>query len=103
MLNRVMSLHGTSLHHCACGQHSSFWRNVVTMASSWKQSVHFDRPRDLNLRPPAPETNVLPLDNRAPFVNPYFPIYDRALLNDPMCYKTYVGTKSWSKYVGLML
>ena len=35
------------------------------MANRWKHCVCFDRPDDLNLRPPVPETNALPLDQLA--------------------------------------
>ena len=41
---RATSLRSPSPRHCACGQRSSFRRNVAAVASRWHNCVQFDRP-----------------------------------------------------------
>ena len=54
MLKRVTSMRGPSPRYCACGKHRSF------------KSLCSGKPtQDLNLRPPASETNASPLDQLA--------------------------------------
>ena len=64
MPEHVTSLEGPSPRHCTRKQHTCFrknvkarWRAVATLCSIWAA-------RDLNLRPLAPETNALPLDQQ---------------------------------------
>ena len=52
------------LHVIAPRQHSFFRRNVAVAASRWQYCPIWPA-RDLNLRPPAPETKALPLDQLA--------------------------------------
>ena len=53
-------------HHSiiAPEQHNRLQRNVAAIKSFWQRCVWFDQ-IDLNLRPPMPETNALPLDQLA--------------------------------------
>ena len=51
---RVTSWRGPYPRHCTDGQHSSFRRNAVAVASRWQHCVRFDRPEiwtsDLSLQ-----------------------------------------------------
>ena len=69
---------------CVCGKHSSFWRNVATVASHWQQCSIWPG-RRLNLRPPAPEANALPLVLLHNYANFFFILAS-------FCY-----TKKWKK------
>ena len=61
MPKRVTSLLGPAFVK-APEQHGSFQRNIATMVSRWQPCPIWPT-RDLNLRPPASETNALPLDH----------------------------------------
>ena len=41
-LKRV-AVYGAQLRHCACGQHSSFCRNVAVVVSRLQHCVRYDR------------------------------------------------------------
>ena len=60
----MKSWQGPLQHHCVHKQHSCLQRNVAAMKSRWQRCVRFDQ-ANLNLRPPTPETNALPLDQLA--------------------------------------
>ena len=61
MPKRVRSWRG--LYPCHCARKYSFERKIVAAEEICLQHcVKFLSARDLNLRPPVPETNALPLD-----------------------------------------
>ena len=65
---RVMSRRGLSQGHCASGNSTPFeemlqWWRVIGNTVSTRPA------RDLNLRPPAPETNASQLDQLAGYCN----------------------------------
>ena len=49
MPKNVVNLRGPSLCHRACGQHSSFRRNVRAVMNCWQPSAQFDRTEILTL------------------------------------------------------
>ena len=64
MPKRVRSWQG--LYPCHCARQYSFERKIVVAeAIRLQHCVKFLSARDLNLRPPVPETNALPLDRLA--------------------------------------
>ena len=61
---RITSRRDHYPRYCAFGQHSSFRRNVAVAGGELLKILFLIwLARDLNLRPPTPETNALPLDH----------------------------------------
>ena len=81
---RVTSWRGPSPRHCARAtqllskKYRSGGEPLATLCPIWPV-------RDLNLRPPAPETNALPLDQLATFTNYHYYFFQK---NNPIIFKS---------------
>ena len=103
-MKRVMSWLGVSQSHCSLAtflSKKSFRRNVAAVATLYP----IWPARDLNLRPTAPETNALPLDQLAGcsknvFVFQYFTY---CLLLAMLACSQFLGTSGRTKFLILLL